>query len=122
MKETLGPYFEGFEKGYTEGLGVATKVANNFSLDLSSGNVFDITLTANSTITIASRTMVGTCYSFLLIVHQGASAYTLTGPASFKYPGAVAPTFSISSVNIVSGVTVDGGTTFLVSAAGFAYA
>ena len=117
----LGPLFEGFQKGYTEALGTATKVSNTFTLDLASGNVFDISLTANSTIALTGRATVGTVYSFVIVVRQLGGPFSLGGPASFKYSGGVAPTYSINSVNILTGITVDGGVTFLMSAAGFLY-
>lgn len=120
--EQYGPYYEGPQEGYTEALGTATKSGNTFTLDLATGNVFDITLTANSTIALTQRSTVGTCYSFIIVVRQSGGPWTLTGPASFKYPSGSAPTYSAGTVNLITAVTVDGGTTYLVSAAGFNYA
>lgn len=119
--DRIGPYVDGFESGYTEALGKATKVSNVFTLDLATGNVFDITLTANSSIALQGRATKGTVYSFMIIVRLTGGPWTLTGPASFKYPSGAIPTYSASSVNVITAVSVDGGTTFLVSAAGFSY-
>lgn len=119
--EPIGPYSDGFEAGYTEAIGKATKVSNTFTLDLATGNVFDITLTANSTIALLGRATVGTVYSCMIVVRLTGGPWTLTGPAAFKYPSGGTPTYSASSTNILTAVTVDGGTTFLVSAAGFSY-
>lgn len=119
--DRIGPYADGFDAGYVEAIGRSAKVSNVFTLDLATGNVFDITLTANSTIALQGRPTKGTVYSFMVIVRLTGGPWTLTGPAAFKYPSAAAPTYSASSVNVITAVSVDGGTTFLVSAAGFSY-
>ena len=91
------------------------------TLDLESGNVFDLTLTANCTITLSNPPASGTSGSFTLILRQdGTGSRTVTWPASVDWASATAPTLTTdaSAVDVLTFMTVDGGTTWLGFVAG----
>ena len=91
------------------------------TLDLESGNVFDLTLTANCTITLSNPPASGTSGSFTLILRQdGTGSRTVTWPASVDWASATAPTLTTdaSAVDVLTFMTVDGGTIWLGFVAG----
>jgi len=91
------------------------------TLDLESGNVFDLTLSANCTITLSNPPASGTSGSFTLILRQdGAGSRTVTWPASVDWASATAPTLTTdaSAVDVLTFMTVDGGTVWLGFVAG----
>ena len=91
------------------------------TLDLESGNVFDLTLTANCTITLSNPPASGTSGSFTLILRQdGTGSRTVTWPASVDWASATAPTLTTdaSAVDVLTFMTVDGGTVWLGFVAG----
>ena len=74
-------------------------------------------MTANISF-IFSNPPTSTVYTFTLIAKQDATgSRTITWPASVKWPGAVVPpaTTAANAVDIWSGVTYDGGTTYAMS-------
>lgn len=92
-------------------------VSGSVTLDLSQTNVFELTLTGNTTFTF-SNPPSSTVYTFTLIAKQDATGgRTITWPASVKWPGAIVPpaTTSTNAIDIWSGVTYDGGTTYAMS-------
>lgn len=84
------------------------------TLDLATGNVQKLTLTANCTITLTSPTS-GAYRSMLLLLFQDATgSRTVTWPGSVKWGTAGAPTLS-TGANKMDKIlldTVDGGTTW----------
>ena len=91
------------------------------TLDLESGNVFDLTLSANCTITLSNPPASGTSGSFTLILRQdGTGSRTVTWPASVDWASATAPTLTTdaSAVDVLTFMTVDGGTVWLGFVAG----
>lgn len=92
-------------------------VSGSTTLDLSQTNVFELTMTGNTTF-VFSNPPASTVYTFTLIAKQDATGgRTITWPASVKWPGAVVPpsTTAANAVDIWSGVTYDGGTTYAMS-------
>jgi hypothetical protein len=91
---------------------VGTITAND--IDLSTGNVFQQTLTADTTFTFSNPPATGTAYGFTLKVTQDSTARTITWPASVDWPSATAPTLSTGSgaVDVFVFFTIDGGTTY----------
>ncbi|HEX7632981.1 MAG TPA: hypothetical protein VF401_01500 [Candidatus Saccharimonadales bacterium] len=84
------------------------------SIDVSQGTVQDLTLTANATISFTGAT-TGRAVSFLLILRQDSTgSRTVTWPASVKWSIGTAPTLSSGAgkVDMLTFVTVDGGTTW----------
>lgn len=112
-------------KDYAETLTTVAATGATETLDLESGNVFDITLDASCTLTFSNPPASGRAGSFTLIVRQnGTGGWTLTYPASVKWAGGTPPTLSTaaSAIDILSFVTVNGGTTWFGFLAGLAFA
>jgi hypothetical protein len=90
------------------------------TLDLGDGNIHDVTLTDDCTFTFAGATNGEGC-SFTLIARQdGSGGRDVTWPASVEWPEGIAPTLSDgpNEVDILSFLSVDGGTTWFGSMAG----
>jgi len=99
-----------------------TKVAMAaHAVDLSLGNVQTYTLSGNQTLTFTNPPASGSAGSFTLIVTNGGSA-TLTWPTSVDWAAATAPTLTSSGVDVLTFLTVDGGTIWYGFAAGLAMA
>lgn len=104
-------------KSYSEHKISNTASSGAMTLDLSQSNVFEILLTNGVTLTFTNPPP-STVYTFTLIIKQDATGgRTISWPASVKWPGAVVPpaTTSANAVDIWSGVTYDGGTTYAMS-------
>ncbi len=91
------------------------------TLDLSTGNAFDVTLTANCTITITNPPASGVLGQFLVILRQGGTgSYTVTWPGSVDWQdtdgttGGAAPTLwtAVGAQDAILLSTLDGGTTW----------
>ena len=89
--------------------------AGTLAIDLNSATVFDVSLNANiTTFTITNIQLTGRTSSFVLIFTADGTARSVTWPASFKWPNAVAPTITAASTkkDIYTFFTLDGGTTW----------
>lgn len=109
-------------KNYTETLVTVTATATT-TLDISSGNVFALAQAASiTTLTITNIPTTGTVCSITIIrTHDNsATSWTITWPAAFKWASASAPTLTqtANSVDIITAITRDGGTTWFAFAAG----
>ena len=99
-----------------------TKVAMAaHAVDLSLGNVQTYTLSGNQTLTFTNPPASGSAGSFTLIVTNGGSA-TLTWPTSVDWAAATAPTLTSSGIDVLTFLTIDGGTIWYGFAAGLAMA
>lgn len=87
----------------------------------SDGNIHTFTVGGNITLTLNPNCLTGFCRTLTLVITNG-GAYTITWPASVKWAGGSAPTFTASGVDIVTLITVDAGTTWYGSANGVSYA
>lgn len=108
-------------KDYGEEVATDSDSGATHTIDLTTGNVHDLTLTANCTLTFSNPTASGDACSFTLILRQdGTGSRTVTWPASVDWPAATAPTLSTAAaaVDVLTFVTVDGGTTWLGFVAG----
>jgi hypothetical protein len=86
-----------------------------YTVDLSTANIFNITMTGNCTFTFTNPPASGVSYSFMLILTQDATgSRTATWPASVKYPNASTPTLTTTATktDILNFITVNGGTTY----------
>lgn len=97
--------------------------AGALTVDFEAGNVKDIAHDSNITgITISNPPASGKCGSMTLVLTQDATGgRTIAGwPASVKWSGGSAPTFSTTAnkKNVVVLLTTDGGTTYLAWLAG----
>lgn len=106
------------EQGYTdEGDTTGAK-----TVALTTGNVHRVRLTGNVTFTFTGATLGKACSLTLILVQDGTGSRLVTWPASVDWPAAAAPVLStaINSTDIITLLSVDGGTTwygFLVGAA-----
>jgi hypothetical protein len=93
---------------------VATSGASQ-SISVASYGVVDLTLTANCALTLTGAT-AGTAWSITFILRQdGTGSRTVTWPSGTDWAAATAPTLTTtaSGVDVVTLLTVDGGTTWL---------
>jgi len=99
-----------------------TKVAMSaYAADMSLGNVFTKTMSGNQTFTFTNPPASGTAGSFTLLLTNGGSA-TATWPTSVDWPAATAPTLTASGVDVLTFVTIDGGTIWYGVASGIGMA
>lgn len=91
-------------------------------IDLTLGNVVTATVdTSANTFTFSNPSASGTACSFTLILTNGGSQ-TVNWPASVDWAGGTAPTLTAAGVDVLTFVTVDGGTIWYGFAAGIAMA
>jgi len=99
-----------------------TKVAMAANdVDLSLGNVQTKTISGAATLTFSNPPASGSAGSFTLILTNGGSA-TVTWPTSVDWPAATAPTLTASGVDVLTFVTIDGGTIWYGVASGIGMA
>ena len=106
-------------KAYSEFVTTNAASTGATTLDLSSSNFFNLTLTGNVTFTF-SNPPSGRAFNFTVVAKQDATGgRTITYPAASKYAGAVTPpaTTNANAVDIWSVMTYDAGTTYIVSLA-----
>ena len=83
------------------------------TIDLTDGNVHNVTLTANCTFTFSNPPASGTSGTFTLFLNQdGTGSRTATWPGSVKWAGGTAPTLTTtaSRTDILVFTTIDAGT------------
>ena len=80
------------------------------AIDLNAGNVFTKTISANTTFTITGVPQ-GKSTMFNLVLTNG-GAYTVTWPASVKWTAGSPPTLTSIGIDVLTFLTVDGGTTW----------
>jgi hypothetical protein len=106
-------------KAYSEFVTTNAASTGATTLDLSSSNFFNLTLTGNVTFTF-SNSPSGRAFSFTVVAKQDATGgRTITWPAGSKYAGAVTPpaTTTANAIDIWSVMTYDAGSTYIVSLA-----
>ena len=83
------------------------------TIDLENGNFYKITLTANCTLTFSNPPASGTAGSFtLFLVQDGTGSRTVTWPGTVDWADATAPTLTTTAaaVDVLTFITLDGGT------------
>lgn len=98
-------------RDYTETV-LTTNSGSSITLDLTNANNFDITLNANTTLDFTGAAATGTMSSFTLLLRQDATgSRTTTLPVSARFAGGTAPTLTTtaSALDILTGLTVTGG-------------
>lgn len=111
------------EWGMAENVTTAS-VSANYAIDLSLGNVFVLTMTADTTFTFTNPPPSGKMGSFLLILAEdGTGGWTPTFPASVKWQSNVLPVMAetLSTVSIFSFFTTNNGTRYYGNMVGTAY-
>jgi hypothetical protein len=106
---TVSPEFTGaiFNNGSYRGNVVAVAALD---IDLSAGNYFTKSISANSTFTF-SNTPASRAFGFTLRVTVSGDR-SITWPASVEFPGDEAPTLAAGKTHLFMFATDDGGTTF----------
>ena len=107
-------------KDYGETLTTAN-TSTTYTIDLTNGNVFELTLTGNCTYTFSNPPGSGIGGSFTLIQKQdGSGSRTVSWPASVDWAGGSGPTISsgANDVDVFTFVTTDAGTTWYGFTAG----
>jgi hypothetical protein len=103
-------------KDYCETKTSPSSSSGTLTLDLENGNVFEVTLTENVTTTNFNNPPTsGNGGSFTLILKQDATGgRTFAWPSSVDWSNGVSPTISTAAnaVDILTFLTVDGGTTW----------
>lgn len=106
--------------GGLETVSTATSTAST-TLNLTNGNVFNITLAvATTTFTFSGATSGKACSFGLYLTQDSTGSRAVTWPASVKWAGGTAPTLSTgaSDVDILVFETINGGTTWFGSLVG----
>ena len=104
---------ETFTGSKTFGAGVYGNVVamSTGAIDVSAGTVFTKTITANTTISFSSVPAAPATACVTLILTNGGSK-TVTWPSSVKWSGGTAPDLTASGVDVLTFLTIDGGTTW----------
>lgn len=109
-------------KDYAETVSTPVSSAGTLTIDLTAGNVAEVTLTENvTTLNLNNPPATGKAGSLTMILKQDATgSRTVTWPASVKWAGGTAPTLSTaaSSIDVLTFVTIDAGTTWYAFLAG----
>jgi hypothetical protein len=96
-------------KDYAESTTTDTDASGTVDLDLTAGNVFDITVSGETTFTFSNPPASGRAGSFSLIVRQPSVLQTINFPASVKWNDDKAPEFVTEKTAVLTFVTVDAG-------------
>lgn len=98
--------------------------SGTLTLDLNDATTFLVTRNANiTTLTISNPNSSGTAHSFSIIFTSNGTAYSVTWPASVKWPGGTGPTLTSTNAkkDILHFTTIDGGTTWYGFVGGLNY-
>jgi hypothetical protein len=105
-------------ESYTEKKLVNATATSTVTLDLSVQNVFELTLSGNTTIALSNVPASPKVCSITIVIHQDATSRSVTFPASFSPMGGNIPDITTASkTHIVYASTLDGGTRWYYSAA-----
>jgi hypothetical protein len=110
-----GTNFTSQMKAYKEYVTANTSVSTTYTVDLSTANIFALTLTGNTTFSFTNPAATGTSSAFTMIITQDSTgSRTGTWPASVKWPGGSTPVLSTGAnkTDILNFITVNGGTTY----------
>jgi len=89
-----------------------TKVAMGADdIDLSAGNYFTKTISANTTLTVSNVAASGSVSAFVLEL-TNAGTFVITWFSGVTWPSGTAPTLSDAGVDTLAFFTTDGGTTW----------
>jgi len=94
---------------YGEGVGVLGNCAGAEPISLATANVFTGTITAETTFSFTNPRASGTATSFVLILTNG-GAFTVNWPNSVYWPDGTAPSLTASGIDVLTFITVNGGT------------
>ncbi len=106
---------------YRETASSPSITSNVLTLDLAAANCFTVSLNANvTTLTINNIAASNKVSSLTLVLTANGTAYSITWPGSFKWPGGTAPTLTSTNNkrDIITAFTTDAGTTWLAFISG----
>ncbi len=103
-------------KKYSETI-LKENITTTYQLNPDNGSVIEVTLTGNTTFTLATPTLASTTKSvgFTLILKQDATGSRVTTwPTTIKWPSKTLPSLSTSasSIDVLTFITTDGGSTW----------
>jgi len=101
---------------YKEYVSAITISGSTQTLDLSTTNIFNITLTANTTLSFINPPAAGIAYSFMIYCKQyNVGGNTITWPSSVKFPNGSTPSLTTTQnyIDILNFFTLDGGVTYI---------
>jgi hypothetical protein len=90
----------------------AVNLAAGVAISTANGNYFYKTVTGTTTFTFATGATTGTQASGFILELTNGGAFTVTWPASVKWPSGVAPALTAAGVDILAFITDDAGTTW----------
>ena len=111
-KTLVGPVFQAYQEKVVTIGSIAT---STYTIDTSLANIFDLTLTASTTITFSNVAASGFARPITLIVRQpAASASKTLAVTGAKYTDGVAPVLStgVSQIDVLTYWSPNGGATF----------
>lgn len=101
---------------------VVTDSGSTFNVDVQQANIFEYTLTGNTTFTFSNAPAAGKATSVTLILKPTATV-TITWPASVKWSGGLAPDPTANgTTDVISFMTYDGGVSWFGFVSGVALA
>jgi hypothetical protein len=89
--------------------------SGTLTINLANGTVFNVANNANITTFSITNAVAARAAAFTLCLTANGTGYTQTWGAAVKWPGGVAPTLTTTAgkIDVITFVTVDGGTTWL---------
>ena len=98
-----------------ETLHTVSSSGSSLTVDLTTADVWDITLTANCTLSFTGATVGSECSVVLILRQDGTGGRTVTWPGGVSWPSGGAPTLNstAASVTVVVVSSGDGGSTWL---------
>jgi hypothetical protein len=105
-------------KDYAESCVASTGVSGTKTLDITTGNVFDLTLSGATTLAFSNPAASGRACSITVIIRMPSTLYAVTWPSSVKWSGDEIPEFMASKTAILTFVTINGGSRWYGMSAG----
>lgn len=111
-------------RSYYETESVGTIAANVLALNLANGNHFAVALNANiTTFTVTGVAASGKATALVLYFTADGTPRTIVWPGTTKWPAGSAPTMTSTNtkIDVITLITIDGGTTWLGFVGGQAF-
>lgn len=100
-------------KDYSEKVVTIASATGTVNIDLSLGNIFDVTLTGATIFTFSNPAPSGQNTSFTMYLNQGGTAQSVTYPTSVKWSNDTIPTISvINKTYVLSFTTKNAGSRY----------
>ncbi len=105
-------------KDYAETVNALGNATGAITIDLTLGNIVTATTTGTTTWTLSNPPASGKAGMFTLILTNGGSSSQVWPSPNTKWIGGSAPTLTTSGKDIITFMTIDGGTTWNAIVAG----